>query len=77
MSNCDIIGGYVLQNSLPQMVEEHSFGDPHGYHLNPYQHHNVYSPGAEPMYSDDIQGNGGMDAEEYCDSNFDTFGITH
>ena len=67
----------TMQNSLPQMVEEHSFGHPHGYHLDPYPHHNVYSPVAEPMYSDDIQGGGETDAEGFGDSGFDIFGPTH
>ena len=43
-------------------------------HLDAYQHHSVPSPGAEPMYSDDIQGNGEAHAEGFYDSNFDNFG---
>ena len=67
----------TMQNSLPQMVEEHSFEHAHAYHLDPHQHHSVYSSGGEPMYSDDIQGNGEADAEGFSDSNFDIFGPTH
>lgn len=66
----------TIQNSLSQMVEEHSFGHAHAYHLDPHQHHN-YSSGPEQIYSDDIQGNGEADAEGFCDNNFDIFGPTH
>ena len=67
----------TMQNSLPQMVEEHPYGHAHAYHLDPHQHHNGYSTGPEQIYSDDIQGNGEADAEGFSDSNFDIFGPTH
>ena len=67
----------VMQPSLPQMVEEHSYGHANAYHLDPQQHHHGYSSGAEPIYSDDIQGNGETDAGGICESNFDIFGPTH
>ena len=67
----------TMQNSLPQMVEEHHpYGHAHTYHLDPH-HHNGYSAGPEQIYSDDIQGNGEADAEGFPDSNFDIFGPTH
>lgn len=62
------------------MVEEHSFGHAHAYHLDPHQHRSVYeekAPGGEQMYSDDVQGNGEADAEGFSESNFDIFGPTH
>ena len=66
-----------MQNSLPKMVEEHSFGHAYTHHLDPHRYHSVYSPGGEPMYSDNIQGNGEAYAEGFPDSNFDIFGPTH
>ena len=67
----------TIQHSLPQMVEEHTYGHTHAYHLDPHQHHNGYSSGREQIYSDDVQGNGETDAEGFCDSNFDIFGPSH
>ena len=67
----------TMQNSLPQMVEEHQYGHAHAYQFDPHQHHNSYSAGPEQIYSDEIPGNDEADAEGFSESNFDIFGPSH
>ena len=66
-----------MQPSLPQMVEEQTYGHVHGYHLDPNQYHTGYSSSRDPIYSDEVQGNGETDAEGFVDSNSNIFGPIH